>query len=230
MGSGDAGSVQLVYASPYCDVWMCDLAHPPSTDELATLSKDEIARADRFLQSSHRANYLAAHVALRRLVSSHTGLPAEQLVFLNQQFGKPRLSGSAACFFNLSHSADLALIAISSQFEVGVDIELSRELDEVHDLAEQHFTLLELDALSELPPAELAAAFYKIWVRKEACVKSVGLGLQVPLTTVEVGMGPFEKVVSMSTSQGNSSVSFEVRVQSITTKVGSFGAVAWVSR
>jgi 4'-phosphopantetheinyl transferase len=230
MESGSTGSVQLVYASPYCDVWMCDLTQAPSAEELASLSPDEIARADRFLHRRHKSSYLSAHVALRRLVSSRAGVSAERLVFLKQPFGKPFLSDPAACFFNLSHSDDLALVAISSQFQVGVDIETVRELDEVHDLAGQHFTPTELDTWSKLAPNELAAAFCQIWVRKEACVKAIGLGLQVPLSEIEVGLGPLEKVVSISISEGNYPLPTEVKVRSIATMGGSFGAVAWVTR
>lgn len=229
MLSGDTGFDHLVYSSPYCEVWLCNLVRAPSTDEIATLSREEAARADRFLDITHKARYRAAHVALRRLISHRTGLPAKQLDFLNQKFGKPCLAGPAGCFFNLSHSGDLALVAISSQYEVGVDIELFRELDEVHDLAEQHLTPTELKNWSELPSAEQVSAFYQIWVRKEACVKSIGLGLRTPLTAVEVGMEPFEKLVRIAPLDANSSALTEVKVQSITTRAGSFAAVAWMS-
>ncbi len=65
--------------------------------------------------------------------------------------------------------------------EVGVDVERCRPDVEYLDLAQRFFAKAERDAVAAVEGEARTAVFYRCWARKEACVKAVGLGLQVEL-------------------------------------------------
>ena len=213
-----------MYEGSACEVWLCSLDEAPSASDLVTLSSEELTRAGRFFQEQDKQRYLAAHVALRRLIGSKTGRPAATLEFLTGHLGKPHIDIKPSWYFNLSHSGNLALIALSSQREVGVDIEVLSDSSDVNGMAEQHFSENELLDWSELPQSQQAEAFYRIWTRKEACVKVTGWGLHLPLATVDVGWEPLQHFVNVCLPDG---VSENVAVQSFPVGAGSVGAVAW---
>jgi 4'-phosphopantetheinyl transferase len=78
---------------------------------------------------------------------------------------------------SVSHSGDLALVAVADGVRVGVDIELIRPFE---------FVSL-MDHVCD--PSERAgvtdgAAFLRQWTRKEAVVKATGDGMRVPLREV----------------------------------------------
>lgn len=93
--------------------------------------------------------------------------------------GKPRLAGERpALRFSLAHCRGRGLIAISSELEVGVDLEALEPRRAHERLAGRWFTPAERDqVLGAGTAAERAAAFYRLWVAKEACVKATGEGL-----------------------------------------------------
>jgi len=107
-------------------------------------------------------------------------------VRLTEGPGKPAVVGGKGPFFNLSHTADLAVIAVGDR-EVGVDVEHTgigrRALDAV-GLACSPAEAADLD---RLPPGEQAEAFLRLWTAKEAYLKATGAGLAVPPDRVEVG-------------------------------------------
>jgi len=213
-----------LYKAANAEVWCCDLDCAQTAVDLTTISADENLRANRFFQDIHRRRYIAAHVALRRVLSLSTGQPASALNFLSGHSGKPFLESVPGCHFNISHSDGVALIAVSSQWEVGVDIECVSDLKDLRELAIHHFSKDELQAWSALPEDLQNDAFYKVWVRKEACVKATGWGLNMSLPSFNVGFEPTQKVVTIDCPDGSSA---NVEVHSLSTGRGSYGAVAW---
>jgi 4'-phosphopantetheinyl transferase len=103
-------------------------------------------------------------------------------------FGKPDLSPEFGCRlrFNLSHSADLALIAIAADSNVGVDLEYVRAQPEYTEIARRLLSAAEADQLTALPSHLLAAAFIGCWTKKEAYLKARGDGLAGPLNGFSV--------------------------------------------
>jgi 4'-phosphopantetheinyl transferase len=78
--------------------------------------------------------------------------------------GRPELR------FNLSHSQEMALVAVALEIEVGVDVERIRPLPEFIAIARRFF-----------PPGEPlprdAEEFFRAWTRIEAQLKARGVGL-----------------------------------------------------
>jgi 4'-phosphopantetheinyl transferase len=91
--------------------------------------------------------------------------------------------------FSLSHSGDLVLLAVTGGRTVGIDIERLRVGHQVPAAAQRFFPSAEADALRATAPDRRAAAYARLWVRKEACVKAAGGRLGQTLFAYHLGAG-----------------------------------------
>ncbi len=175
-------------------VWQTSLqvSGPPFESFYATLSPDEVARAERFRFAEHRARFVVAHGALRDILSRYLDIPADQLTFSTNPYGKPALTAPECAWlqFSLSHSGDLILIAVSRDWPIGIDVEQIIPPDDFPRLVEQFFSPNENAAFRALPESQRAAAFFAGWTRKEAYVKALGIGVSLPLDYFDVTMDP----------------------------------------
>jgi 4'-phosphopantetheinyl transferase len=174
------------------ECWTVRLDVPPETvaSLAATLTADERNRSERFRFERNRRRFVAAHGALRDLLGRYLGTEPGQIRFVRNAFGKPELHPEfgGRLKFNLSHSADLALIAIALDAWVGVDLECIEERgnSSYADVARCFFSATEVDALSRVPRHRYLEAFFSCWTKKEAYVKARGEGLTIPLTSFSV--------------------------------------------
>ena len=130
---------------------------------------------------------------MRQIVSRYAGLAPQHLRFSYGIKGKPELSpGEKRCGieFNLSHSSDLALLAITHGLPVGVDIEWMDAQFATDEIAARFFSASEVQILRALPNACRTEAFFSCWTRKEAYIKALGEGLSVPLDSFAVAFAP----------------------------------------
>ncbi len=112
--------------------------------------------------------------------------------------GKPFLLSPPAhppIDFNVAHSRDLALLAFSSGFPLGVDVEFVRPEIASEEIAGRYFSAQEVSELLALPAASRSQAFFLGWTRKEAYVKALGDGLQIPLASFSVSLTPFQPAI-----------------------------------
>jgi 4'-phosphopantetheinyl transferase len=156
------------------DCWCVVLDVPPETyaSLYTTLAADERDRSARFRFERDRRRFVVARGSLRDVLGRYVGTPADQIRFVYNAFGKPELSseiGGSRVRFNVSHSADIALIAVASDADVGVDIECVREDAGFAEIA-QHFFSPDEAALR-------GQAFFRCWTKREAYVKACGEGL-----------------------------------------------------
>lgn len=148
----------------------------------ALLSDDELAKAQRLVTRELEERSIAAHAALRLILSRYTQTAPQALRFSKTQHGKPYLLANAHDVqFNLSHSHNRALVAVTRQVDVGIDLERSRDQRDIIALATRFFCTSEADALKQLADDQQAKAFYHLWCRKEAVLKATGLGLSAGL-------------------------------------------------
>lgn len=148
------------------------------------LSPDERARRDRFHDPRNGARFASGRAELRRILAAELGTEPEALQFRYNPHGKPELDGPGRVQFNLSHSQDRVVLALSRTHVVGVDIEVPRPFGE--DVARVAFTEAERAALAQLPDDERRVAFYRNWTCKEAVVKALGCGLSLPPTRLSI--------------------------------------------
>ncbi len=153
---------------------------------LSLLSPDEVQRAERFRFNIHRVRYLTARAMLRKILSLYINIAPEKIIFSYGKRGKPYLRDNPLDLqFNLSHSEDMAVYALTQQEEIGVDIEkMSAEYKE--SIAKRFFSSQEYLQLAALSKQEQIVGFYHLWARKEAVIKALGEGLFAPLADFSV--------------------------------------------
>jgi 4'-phosphopantetheinyl transferase len=162
-------------------------------ERLAWLSDAEGGRAERFRFPEHALRWRVAHVALRDCLAHATGCSPAEVVFTTDSTGKPQLAHAPQVQFNLSHSGDVALVAIGEAIPLGVDVELIKPVPEMRGVAESHFANEERSALWAFEDEQQRlAAFYRCWTRKEAYVKATGIGVGPALATFAVTLTPHE--------------------------------------
>lgn len=156
-------------------VWRIELAGtPPSPGPLVT---DEHRRAERLLSPEGRRRYRNARTALRLLLGRYLGRDPATVEIRVGRHGKPELPGGELSF-NLTHSEDLALLAVTPEpLALGIDVEERNDGRPIDRLAERFFSEPEARSYAALPPTERVAAFYRLWTRKEAYLKAWGTGL-----------------------------------------------------
>jgi 4'-phosphopantetheinyl transferase len=154
------------------------------------LCEEEWRRAHRLAEGRVRETFLFARKALRALLGRYSGHDPRHLRFAYGASGKPHLLQPGVrrpLHFNLSHTAGLFGIAITTTGELGFDVErLDRRFD-LFTLAEQTLTPRERAEWVRLPVAHRQRAVLRYWTRKEAMLKASGDGLTVGPDTVEVG-------------------------------------------
>lgn len=151
------------------------------------LSEFERMRAARLAGEVLQRRYIAAHVALRRLLSARVGVEPQRLQLADGAGGKPRLlHAGSPLTFNLSRSGDLAVVALSDRVDVGVDVEAAHPLFESAEFRERILTAHESRRVEALPRGDQSAFVRRLWVRKEAVVKALGVGLKIHPTSIEV--------------------------------------------
>jgi 4'-phosphopantetheinyl transferase len=170
--------------------WCASLDVPPETSArlYATLTPDERTRSARFRFERDQQRFIVARGVLRDLLGRYLQTQPSHIRFVYNAFGKPDLSPAFGnrLTFNLSHSAGLALIAIATASNVGVDLEYIRPQSDYADIARHFFSTAEADDLIALPSHLCAEAFFSCWTKKEAYLKACGEGLAIPLNSFSV--------------------------------------------
>jgi 4'-phosphopantetheinyl transferase len=157
------------------------------------LANDERIRAERFIFGRDRNRFIAARGILRDVLGRYLRCPPHTINFVYGPRGKPALSNGGlrhSICFNLSHSHGLAVMGITREREIGIDIELIRPEIAGEDIAKRYFSTREVDELNRLSPELRTEGFFHCWTRKEAYVKAQGDGLSIPLESFDVSLTP----------------------------------------
>ena len=154
--------------------------------DLQLLDAGERERYHRFHFDADRVRFAVAHIRLRRILGAYLDCEPGQVSLHANRFGKP--AAAARLYFNLSHSRRIALLAISTETEVGVDIEDVRPIEP--EVAQHYFSPVEQAALASQEGDDWLNGFYRCWTRKEAILKAEGVGLHLPLSSFDVSLLP----------------------------------------
>jgi 4'-phosphopantetheinyl transferase len=143
------------------------------------------------------------------LLARYLGARPEDLRFAYGSKDKPRLAGDRSrqdLQFNCSHSAELALIAVTRGREIGVDVERVRDDVRCSELATRYFAPAEAMALARETPDKQRDLFFRYWTGKEAWIKAEGGGLSIPLRQFEVRFSSGDRpapVVTLADASGD---------------------------
>lgn len=174
-------------------VWRARLDVPWSWTFDEALSLDDRTRADRFKFESDRRKFCVARASLRLILGRYLKAKPGRLQLDTNDYGKPQFAdpkASQGLRFNLSHSNQLALVAIARDREVGVDVEYMRSNFVTDEVAGHFFSRAEAEELSALPAELKTQSFFNCWTRKEAYIKARGEGLYCPLDQFDVSLAP----------------------------------------
>ena len=231
--SGQSGSTDHGATASIRLFWVNLDETAKTVDDLEnSLAPDELRRASRLREARLRSRWMAARRALRHLLGAELDRAPGKVRLQTTERGKPYLEGGELAF-NLSHSGPHLLIALAPVGRVGVDVECIRPLPELAGLVERHFTGAEAQAIlsaADLPEDDdTFPAFFRTWVRKEALLKAVGLGVSTPLDTFQVTTAPEPShrtnLLLRNDLPGEGDVPWQVR--SIPAPSGAVAALAW---
>jgi 4'-phosphopantetheinyl transferase len=160
-------------------VWVVDIRATES--QCAALRRwldvRENERASHIPNLQTRRSFLVAHGVLRCLVARYVACEPGTIELATDAQGKPRLVFPVGMQFNMSHSAEWAAFAFSSNCTVGVDLEKVRALPGLPDIICRVLCAEEAEELMLLPDCDRARGFFCCWTRKEAYSKAMGMGL-----------------------------------------------------
>jgi 4'-phosphopantetheinyl transferase len=165
--------------------------------EWGWLTADERARAKRLVRPRDGRRFVLCRGALRVIVGGLLDREPGAVEFRAGPGGKPILppgetGGKPPWHFNVSHSGDLALIAVSRTRELGVDVEKTRLISESARIVRSYFTEAETEQFHQFDESARADAFIRGWTRKEAILKAQGVGLAGLATGFETMFGVAE--------------------------------------
>ncbi|MAS96546.1 MAG: hypothetical protein CMO55_25435 [Verrucomicrobiales bacterium] len=154
-------------------------------DALPCLNQEENDRAQSFRFDVHRERYVRSRGKLRTVLGECLGCSPNEVPLLIDEMGKPYLPDGEV-HFNLSHSEDLAVVAVSRVPSIGVDVELfSREVD-IDGLGNRCFRESEIKRMQSLGGDDKVRAFFWTWTAKEARMKATGEGFRLEPKRIEI--------------------------------------------
>jgi 4'-phosphopantetheinyl transferase len=153
--------------------------HLNAVDALSTalLSADEQAHLGGYRSRDASVRYVVTRALVRSVLSERLGQPAARITLTRTSAGKPVLDDRL--HFNITHSGDLVLMAVSDARPVGVDVERRRAVSRVSALEARWLTTAERSDYHRLRGLGLdeSDAFLRIWSLKEARLKALGVGI-----------------------------------------------------
>lgn len=141
---------------------------------VAWLDNSEIHRSVQYACPKESNRFVFGQALLRALFSRYLNKSPEKVRFSPTNEGKPFLLGGENLKFNLSHSEELFILAISKKIDLGIDVEKSRSIRYLDDVISYSFSRSEISELMATEDSEKQRRFFRTWVRKEAVVKAIG--------------------------------------------------------
>lgn len=175
-------------------LWQIQLSDTSGLSERYStlLSPSEQAHASRFRHDQAREHFTIGRACLKILLGNALAVDSRSITIEIGPNGKPeiRFFNGDKIFFNVAHSKNTILIALSRQGLVGVDVEYFDRLTDMMEVARSNFTEGEIASLAAIAEPEVRnRAFYRYWTRKEAVAKADGRGLLLSLSSFDVSHG-----------------------------------------
>jgi 4'-phosphopantetheinyl transferase len=172
-------------------IWSVSLQQSPEhlVDLVRCLSDDELSRVASFYFERDRRCFIVARSILRAILGRYLNCAPHELQFRYGHHGKPYLDkkdNPHSLRFNVSHSHEFALYALTCDREIGVDLEYVQPLQDIEQIAANYFSKNEYDRLMALPDNRKTERFFTYWTCKEAYIKALGDGLSRPLDQFEI--------------------------------------------
>jgi 4'-phosphopantetheinyl transferase len=150
------------------------------------LSPDERHRAQRYVREDAARTFAGFRAQVRRVLGALLQRSPESLEFEYGSAQKPHLR-DGSLEFNLSHSGELALLAVAGADPVGIDIERVVESTDLLSIAQRVFLPDERAIICGETGEPSACRFFEQWTLKEALLKATGTGFQIDPASISIG-------------------------------------------
>jgi len=162
------------------------------------LSEKEKSQYDQFSVPHVRLEYLITRAMVRSVLSRYiTNFPIADITFSKNKYGKPFISDNILAknlSFNISHTKNISVIAITAGTDIGIDIEKNRKNFDFLEIAKNSFSMSEFNSLKNLNSYKQGTRFFEIWTLKEAYIKARGKGLHIPLNLLSYSFPEHGKI------------------------------------
>ncbi|MCK5871584.1 MAG: 4'-phosphopantetheinyl transferase superfamily protein [Methylococcales bacterium] len=182
-------------------LWCVDCQTIPlnlSQDYQLLLNSEERVRWQRFKFEKHQRQYLITRVLVRTTLSKYAQMNPKDWQFSKNDYGKPAVFPSQNLFFNLSHTENLIVCAVSRQKNIGVDVETITHKSSTVEIAQRFFSPNETKALLRELGSVQKQHFFQYWTLKEAYIKAKGVGLSLPLEQFSFDINHDKKKLRLS--------------------------------
>lgn len=174
-----------------------------NSELLKYISYARRVRINNYINVLDKKRSLISELLIKKISYEKLNIPMNEIRISYNPYGKPYLDNIRFFKFNISHSCNYVVIAVSKN-RIGIDIEKIKKKDMA--IAKRFFTNNEYKyILSQATENDKAIAFYKIWTLKESYVKAVGKGLKIPLNSFEFTM---EDEVNLNRQKGSDKYHF----------------------
>jgi 4'-phosphopantetheinyl transferase len=171
------------------DIWLCPYRQIAAPEHIAALrallSPPEQDQAQRFHFADDSHRYLVTRALVRTVLSRYAPVAPQDWVFATNPYGRPAIANghvaAQAVDFNVSHTAGLIAMAVSTRGALGIDLEDWQIRPASVDTARDFFAPAESADLADAPPAQVQERFFEYWTLKESYIKARGMGLSIPL-------------------------------------------------
>lgn len=168
------------------------------TEKSAYLSADEQQRALHFRSAIHQQRFILARYYLRQILGHYLNQTPASITFAYTENEKPYLAHHPHLQFNLSHSDNQAIYAVTLNHAIGIDIEKMTD-HYPQAVAKRFLSPQEYNAINASPHDKRAMLFYRVWTRKEALVKAIGKGVfSFPLSSFSVSTEAENEVITLT--------------------------------
>ncbi|WP_171074415.1 4'-phosphopantetheinyl transferase family protein [Nonomuraea basaltis] len=192
-----------------CEVWYVRAAAVPE-ELVVLLNERDLLRRGRLRGVDDRRRFVAAWALTRLVLADRWGGDPSGFVFdrtcryCGGDHGKPKVVDPVEpdVDISVSHTGELAVLAVTSRGAVGVDVEDASVRESVGPHLESSLSEFELRDFRARGGGY--ADFVVRWTRKEAVLKAVGKGLAVHPAHVEVtGSGAPPRVLALPAVLGS---------------------------
>lgn len=168
-----------------CDLWVLAIDELQQCDLESFMTSRERARLSRFNRRDDRLRHAGSRALLRAAVADRLGGSVRQVDIGQRcencgshEHGRPHVSHHGL-HVSISHSESLAIVAITDEGPIGVDVEWRNDARALRPVAAH---IVGPDEVTPTTPE----TFFRMWCRKEAVVKALGVGLAMPMKQVQV--------------------------------------------
>ena len=175
------GTIEAPSAGGSAEIWFAWIGD--HARDVERYSRDYLSPVERTRLTEYRGReaaerYVVTRSLVRIVLGTRLGVAPRDVAVSRTDTGKPIVAAGA--HFNVSHSGDLVLLALSADRPIGVDVERRRDVSRVPALSQRWLTPTERRDFERLCTSGTpeSDAFLRVWSLKEAQLKALGVGIR----------------------------------------------------